>query len=83
MYNARLIGKIVRYFLLNSNIDEIGLYMRRIVVHFYHTIFYIDQKHFNAIKSVLDIKLSAVSYFITLSRSIISQKRYLMIIISI
>lgn len=83
MYNARLIRKIIRYFLLNSNIDKIGLCMRRIGVYFYHTIFYIDQKHFNAIKNVLDIKLSAVSYLITLSRSIISLKRYLIIIISI
>lgn len=61
MFNLEII-KIIRYFLLIANINKMTLFTASIKMHFfYYLAFFIGQKYFNILKSVLYIKNLAVS----------------------
>ena len=67
MFNFKMIG-IMRCSLPTANIDEIGLYMADLKVHFYHLVSHIGSKHFNVRRSVLYTEKSVVGQVIILSK---------------
>ena len=64
---------MIRYFLPTNNIDKIDLCVAGIEVHFHYLAPHIDQKHFNAWKSILYVEKSAVGQVITLNKSVINR----------
>lgn len=62
--------KMIRYFLLTTNINRIDLCVASIEMHiYYHFVFHIGQKHLNALRSILYLEKSAIGQLITLNNS--------------
>ena len=78
MFNLKMIG-MMRCSLLTANIDEIGLCVANLEVHFHHLVPHIGPKHFNVQKSVLYTEKSVVGQVIILNKSEITRKRSLVI----
>lgn len=82
----------MRCFLLIANINEINLHVVSIREHFIsfgvyliylvhlHLVLHFSQKYFNILKGVLYVKKWAIGLLIILSRSVMTQKRNLVII---
>lgn len=75
MYNLRLIGKMLIYFLLTGSIDGINLCMGSIKMYFDYFIFHIGHNNFNTLKIVLCMENLAVSQIITFNKRVISHKK--------
>ena len=92
IYNLITIERIMKYFSLIANIDKMDLckvgiqvYYTRPKIYFTHLIhpyfvFYLSQGYSNILKNVLYVKKLAVDQLITSNRSVITQKRSLVII---
>ena len=74
MYNLRPIERMMRSSLPTGSIHGMDLFVTGIEVHLDpHIVLYFG--HFNALKSVLCLEKSAVGQQITLSRSVMTQKK--------
>lgn len=69
--------RMMRSFLSTGNINKIDLYMVGIEVYLHYSTSYINQKHFNILKSASCVEKLIVGQVITLNKSVMIRKKSL------